>query len=302
MIEITDSTIFWMIGIVGSSLGVFLNVWLLLVLAKKRKYPCSFLFACTASFDLLFSITEVFTQHQIAIKNGVMFVLAHGIEWAIRPYYVAMLSVFILHCFVCMHALFILPALYHYHYLFVKNQCRTPSKLILIKNLAITTTVGLLVAVPAAIGVDEAIERGRRHYLAMFDDEWFQANAKNFLYASDIRDVGTMFFFGLDLTFTTLSIAFTSYYAFRARLLTIENEDEWMNDPSKIPFIRSQFTRALMYRTINTWILALLPLALVVTAIIFRLDIEILGNGIIAPWSSLGLFNAATTLFVLYKS
>ncbi|KAI6171834.1 hypothetical protein M3Y98_00906200 [Aphelenchoides besseyi] len=162
------------------------------------------------------------------------------------------------------------------------HQCRTPSKLILIKSLAITTTLGLLVAVPAAIGVDEAIERGRKHYLAMFDDEWFQANAKNFLYAFDIRDVGTMFFFGLNLTFTTLSIAF--------RITLFELRVGYKDSVHSIT-VHS-----------NANVSNNQHVDIVFTAIIFRLDIEILGNGIIAPWSSLGLLNAVTTLIVLSRS
>ncbi|KAI6238599.1 hypothetical protein M3Y99_00663600 [Aphelenchoides fujianensis] len=305
MSDLTEVTVFWLIGLVGSTSGVVLNLVLLFVLLKRwPKYAFSFLFATTACFDLFFAVTEIFTQHQIAVKNGVMFVLsAHSIEWLLRPYYLVMMLVLCVHFFGCMHQLLILAALYQYHFEYVRKRFRTPDKIILFRNLAISCTGGLIIAIAATIGIDEAMERGRKHYIDMFDDEYFQANAKNFLYAADIRDGATMLFFGLDLLFVTISIAATAYYAFRARLSSIDNEDEWTrnaNDPhaNKIPFARSQFTRILSARTIITWVV-LIPLLMVVTALIFRLNIELLGGGVMAPWSFIPALNAATTLFVL---
>lgn len=64
--------------------------------------------------------------------------------------------------------------------------CRTPKHHILFRNLVITLCLALLVALSAAFGIKQSMERGRDYYLQMFDDNWFQENEEYFLYACDI--------------------------------------------------------------------------------------------------------------------
>ncbi|KAI6184830.1 hypothetical protein M3Y97_00638300 [Aphelenchoides bicaudatus] len=226
-----------------------------------------------------------------------MFVLARGIEWMVKEYTFLIEVIFLLHCAVCMHAIFILPALYQYHYVFVKNGCRAPKHITLFRNLALTLFLALLVALFAALGINQSMERGRSYYLQMFDDNWFHENESYFLYACDIRDVGTIGYFAGGLTIIALSIGLTSYYAFKARSHHFEDDVE--DHRSKVPVTRTLFTRVLIIRTINTWIFALFPISLVASSMIFRFDIEAIGDLVMSPWCFLPTVNAAATLFLI---
>ncbi|CAD5213295.1 unnamed protein product [Bursaphelenchus okinawaensis] len=68
----------------------------------------------SACYDFTFSLVEIVQQHELVIKNGIMFIIPKGIENMINHEICPLF--FFPHLFLCSMGCFILPAQYHYRY------------------------------------------------------------------------------------------------------------------------------------------------------------------------------------------
>ncbi|KAI6193448.1 hypothetical protein M3Y96_01018800 [Aphelenchoides besseyi] len=192
--------LYGLIDNLGALLGIGSNsllIWIIFRVAKGKLQLYSYLVLISSIFDLFFSVIE-----QLLVRHGILFVMAHGIEsqlgdWA---HYFCMIP----HIFSCTHSVLILGLCYEI--------VTSPSLCTLLKYTAVSSAASLFVGCSAGVGIFQAKQRGFDYYMAQMDGPWFNEKAKRFLtYACDIRDIGTICFYGGALVFTTICFWMSVY-------------------------------------------------------------------------------------------
>ncbi|CAD5213325.1 unnamed protein product [Bursaphelenchus okinawaensis] len=173
---------------------------------SRRKSSAQYvkLVLIAACFDCSFAIEELITQHQLHVKGGVIYILAHGIEQFVpeKFYWLCLIP----HGFFTVHGLFILSGLYHFRYTMMINV--NTSTWILARNICITSTCALVTACSLAYGVTQGEKlRGYSYYYKKLENEWFGKYGQNyFVYAADLTVNAFVFaFFPVGL-FTFLAL------------------------------------------------------------------------------------------------
>ncbi|KAI6209134.1 hypothetical protein M3Y96_00188900 [Aphelenchoides besseyi] len=281
--KLTYGDVLWAASLCASLLGIALNALLIVAIHKTgRRLVYSRLFLVAAIFDLFFSVVELLTQHQIAVKNGVMFLLPRGIEWwfkngAFGINYV----IFIIHCFAYMQGIFILAALFRYRFILAKEPHALPSKYL--DGLVVSTIGAIVCSLSAAIGVYQASKKGWNYYENVLKRS--NVSTKFFMYVVDIRDFGTIGYFFGGLLLSTVSFVIVLLYA---RQAFIQPKDE----DAKTRVHQAQMTQALVFRTLTTLVFGVWP-------VVFRFDAEIFGTGMMFTWPWTAVLNAVVTLFII---
>ncbi|KAI6203851.1 hypothetical protein M3Y94_00604700 [Aphelenchoides besseyi] len=297
--KLTYGDVLWATSLCASLLGIALNALLIVAIQKTgRRLVYSRLFLVAAIFDLFFSVVEMLTQHQIAVKNGVMFLLPRGIEWwfkdgAFGINYV----IFILHCFAYMQGIFILAALFRYRFILAKEPHAPPSKYL--DGLIVSTIGAIVCSLSAAIGVYQASKKGWSYYENVLKRS--NVSTKFFMYVVDIRDFGTIGYFFGGLLLSTISFAVVILYA---RQAFIQPKDE----DAKTRVHQAQMTQALVFRTLTTLVFGVWPILKETSirqlccqkqCVVFRFDAEIFGTGMMFTWPWTAVLNAVITLFII---
>ncbi|KAI6170579.1 hypothetical protein M3Y97_01137600 [Aphelenchoides bicaudatus] len=240
-------------------LGMIFNALLIVAIFKatdQNLKSYSYLLLASACFDFFFSVVEFFTLHQLLSVEGKLMIMSHGfVERFIFPYFGSILM--IPHVFAANHGLLILVAQYHYRYRIVTGaDC---SVRILIRDLAITCSLGWIMAAMAWWGTVQAGWRGRDYYVPYIQKQDFYVRANEYvLYVSDGQDFITAAYFKCSFWFTYICFALSVYYAIRSWLFVRQNRIEGNKRTKRM---QAQFTRSLIVQTINTMIFALIPLS-----------------------------------------
>ncbi|CAD5232350.1 unnamed protein product [Bursaphelenchus xylophilus] len=288
--------IHWLNDTIACALGFTLNVFLVIAILKTstdkfRSY--SYLVLTGAVFDIIFSTFEWISLHQLLIKNGIMYVMPHGLEFNLFKYFGYHLM--IAHCFVGMHGLWILPAHYHYRYVIITKPSAPVT--VLLRNLLITSTTALCMGAVAVIGVNQAMARGFDYYLSQIDEEWFDQNGNShFLYAMDFRDSGTLAFFFVSFGITTVCFGISIYYAYKAWKFIVKSGGERSKRTTRL---QEQFTKSLLAQTINAVIFAVMPISVMCLSMQFKLNCKWSGLWVMSVISWLAAANAILTLIII---
>ncbi|KAI6223134.1 hypothetical protein M3Y99_01458600 [Aphelenchoides fujianensis] len=240
-------------------LGMIFNSLLIYAIVKVtdsnlRSY--SYLLLASACFDLFFSVIEFCTLHQLLSCGSVLVIMSHGfVERFLFPYVGSLLM--IPHVFAANHGLMILAAQFHYRYRLVADG--EASVWILVRDLAITTSLGWLMACSAWWGTVISLQRPREYYLEMINQQSFYKRAAEYaLYVSDQQDTITMIYFKSSFWFTYICFGVSVYYGLRSYLHVRANGSMGNQRTERL---QAQFTRSLVVQTVNTCIFALIPLS-----------------------------------------
>ncbi|KAI6196305.1 hypothetical protein M3Y94_01093300 [Aphelenchoides besseyi] len=271
---------------------------MLLILAAfktaGRKLPSySYLFIGVGIFDGFFAFTEFATQHQLIVKSGIMYVLPRGLEQRLSP---SLYPIFALpHGFVTMHGLFIFGALYKFRHDILTRSEASLSHLLSV--LALTIASGMFTGISLVVAIYQTKERGDEFYISQLNENWRQDNdLKYFMYAVDIRDIGAMGFFYGGLVFAFIWVTVAAFYTYKAWKFVNATTAQ----PSKRTIaLQRQFTLSLIVQTVNAFLFAVIPVALICFSIIFRLDGDFIGTCTLLPLSWLPFVNSALTIFVV---
>ncbi|KAI6239892.1 hypothetical protein M3Y99_00521600 [Aphelenchoides fujianensis] len=287
--KLTYGDVLWFTSLCGSAFGIGLNALLIAAIQKTgRRLIYSRLFLVAAVFDLFFSIVEILTQHQIAVKNGVMFLLPRGVEWIFKDYAFGLnYVIFAVHCFAYMQGIFVLPALFRYRFVLAKESHASPVK---IYDGLIAASVGALIcAISATVGMYQASKRSWNYYQTMIQRDFA---SKFFLYALDIRDAGTIGYFFGGLLLSVISFVIVILYG-RQTFRQPKDED------AKTRVLQAQMTQGLVFRTLTTLLFGVGPVTLAAICVVFRFDAEIFGTGMMSSWPWTSPANALIVLWVI---
>ncbi|KAI6185005.1 hypothetical protein M3Y97_00657900 [Aphelenchoides bicaudatus] len=282
----------------GASCGIFTNFLLIIAIFKTsgraKIQSFSYMVLVSAIFDTFFCVIEVLTQHQTLVKKGVLFLMPHGIETVLGPwsYYVFMIP----HVFSCTMAVVIRGPQYKFRYDLISGQVNDPIW-DLFKYVLVAMSAALFCGVSASFGIYQANQRGKQHYLDQMDGPTFNDNFKKyFLYACDIRDIGTIGFYGGGLVFTTICFWLCVYWVWKTQKY-VNGRGEERSERTKA--MQRQFTLSLIAQSINALVFAIIPVSMVCASMILRLDAEFIGMGTMVPLSWLSSANAILTLLIV---
>ncbi|KAI6185489.1 hypothetical protein M3Y98_00029100 [Aphelenchoides besseyi] len=112
-----------------------------------------------------------------------MFIMSWGVEYTLYPY-VGHFFMFC-HCTVGMQGLWLLAAQYNFRYEIITNS--DVSIRLLVRNVAITFSLSLLMAIFGCYGTIQATKRrGREYYAKQINSNWLdQEGSQHFIYAMD---------------------------------------------------------------------------------------------------------------------
>ncbi|KAI6230253.1 hypothetical protein M3Y99_01080800 [Aphelenchoides fujianensis] len=310
-VNLMPSDIYGFVDLLGSSIGIFTNALLIVAIFKTsgrgKIQAFSYMVLVSAIFDSFFCWVEVITQHvslsfhsplnrsfqSIVVRKGVLFVFPHGIEAVLGEwsYYVFIVP----HVFSCTQAVVIRGPQYKFRYDLISSRTTEPLKQ-LAKYVAMSCGISLFVGLSASLGIYQAKQRGDAHYLAQLDGTSNEGMKSQFRYAADIRDIGTLCFYGGGFLFTTACFWICVYYVWKAyKFVATRSEDPSARTKS----LQRQFTLSLIAQSVNALLLSITPVSFVCTAMLFRLDADFIGAGFMVPCSWLSVANATLTLYIV---
>ncbi|KAI6237655.1 Serpentine receptor class delta-1 [Aphelenchoides besseyi] len=291
------STIHFFNDTIACVLGIVLNLLLMYVIIKTlnrniRSY--GYLVFVGAAFDVLFAIVELITLHQLLIKDGIMFIMSWGVEYSLYSY-VGHFFMF-WHCTVGMHGLWLLAAQYNFRYEIITNSA--VSIRLLVRNVAITFSLSLLMAIFGYYGTIQAINRrGREYYAKQINANWLDREGSlHFIYAMDFRDSATLIFFFVSFLITIVCYCVSMFYAWKAYKFIREHRSA--DRSQRTVRLESQFTKS-SKSTVNAIIFAAAPIILMCVSMQLRLDIWFAGLWTMSFLSFLPAANAILALCVI---
>jgi hypothetical protein len=146
-----------------------------------------------------------------------------------------------------------------------------------------TAPCGLFTGISLAYSIYESKQRGDDYYRNLMNGPWFNDNARRYyMYSCDIRDVGGKLFFYGGLLLSGFWVNVSIYYSWRAWKHVNHHQVE---RSERTRALQSQFTWSLVIQTINACLFAVIPISLICVAMIFRLDGEFIGMGVMSPLS-----------------
>ncbi|KAI6229986.1 hypothetical protein M3Y99_01106900 [Aphelenchoides fujianensis] len=277
--------IHWLNDFVACVCGIFLNlllIWAIRMTANRNNRQYGHLVLVGALFDVLFSIVELITLHQLSIKDGKMFIMSRGPEFFLRP-----------------HVGNPFMALYSFRYEIITNS--DVSVRVLLRNVGITS---LLAGVMAFIGWFGTLQaegrRGRAFYEQQVDDWWKDGDgSSHFVYAMDYRDPFTLAFFFVSLLITNVCFGASLFYAYKAWRFV--HDHQTAERSARTVRMERQFTRSLVAQTICALVFAGLPISVMCTAMQFNLSIRIAGLWTMSWISWLAAANALLAIVIIEK-
>ncbi|CAD5220207.1 unnamed protein product [Bursaphelenchus xylophilus] len=283
--------------VIALILGVIFNALLIMAIRmSRRKSSAQYvkLVLIAAVFDFFFAIEELFSQHQLHVKGGVIYMLAHGVEQLMPPhlYWICIIP----HGFFTVHGLFILSGLYHFRYKMMIDVNTSPW--MLVRNVGITSLSALLTSCCLTYGIFQGMnERGYGYYYKRLENEWFgKYGQRYFVYAADLDFAGIKAYFFLGLTLASVSVFLIFFYAYKAWKFVNPNAH---SSSAKTKLMQAQFTRAILIQTVNAFVFAFFPVGLFTFLAIFRFNGEYLGILVMAVVSWLPAANGAITIYVV---
>ncbi|KAI6174717.1 hypothetical protein M3Y97_01021200 [Aphelenchoides bicaudatus] len=252
------------------------------------------MFLVAAVFDLFFSGLEILTQNQVAVNDGVVIVLCHGLERYI-PQWFTIYVVLPLHTGTLMHGVMILPVLYRFRYLIISRP--QTSFMSLVKSLVLSIIGSLMVGAACGMAASQSLERPRDVYMNRYSKGWREENEAYFEYAGEKEDSGTLLAAYLTFCFTVASIFFIFYYFILAYKFI--NRSTVTTRSQRTRSLQNQFTWILVAQTVIAFVFSLFPLILITTCLLMRIQVESVGIGIMTPLSFLPAANALLTLLVI---
>ncbi|KAI6199331.1 hypothetical protein M3Y96_00615500 [Aphelenchoides besseyi] len=292
------STIHFFNDTIACVLGIVLNLLLMYVIIKTlnrniRSY--GYLVFVGAAFDVFFAIVELITLHQLLIKDGIMFIMSWGVEYTLYPY-VGHFFMFC-HCTVGMQGLWLLAAQYNFRYEIITNS--DVSIRLLVRNVAITFSLSLLMAIFGCYGTIQATKRrGREYYAKQINSNWLdQEGSQHFIYAMDFRDSATLIFFFGSFFITIVCYGVSMFYAWKACKYIREHRSA--DRSHRTVRLDRQFTKSLVMQTVNAIIFAAAPIILMCVSMQLRLDICFAGLWTMSFLSLLPAANAILALVVI---
>ncbi|CAD5223490.1 unnamed protein product [Bursaphelenchus okinawaensis] len=278
------------------TLGLIFNSLLLYTIWRLRKtYRGNYskLFLISAVFDWVLSWEELLIQHDLHVKNRVMYVMGHGIEHLL-PH--DTFPIFMLpHAFFTIHGVFILAVQYRYRYIVMTDS--TASGRHLAKDLAISISCGIIVACGLCYGTHQSQSIPWHVWRNNIKDDWIgEYGVEDFVYASDLRFSGTKIYFALGLTFSTITLSLVAYYAYKAwKFVNPENTVS-----SRTRHLQQQFTRTLIVQTCNAFCFSMFPITMNVCLVLFRPPGDLYYSAFVMPLISwLPAANGFMTLHVV---
>ncbi|KAI6193447.1 hypothetical protein M3Y96_01018700 [Aphelenchoides besseyi] len=291
------SNLYGFIDLLGSSIGIMTNALLIIAIFKTsgrgKIQAFSYMVFVSAVFDSFFCWVEVLTQHAIVVRKGVLFVFPHGIESVLGEwsYYVFIVP----HVFSCTQAVLIRGPQYKFRCDLISGKATDPMRQ-LAKYVAISSFASLLVGFSASYGIYQTKRRGDQYYLTQLDGTSNENMKRNFLYACDIRDIGTFCFYGGGFVLTTICFWLCVYYVWKAYKFVAGRAE----DPSeRTKSLQRQFTLSLIAQSVNAVIFAIAPVSMVCISMLLRLDSDFIGAGTMVPLSWLSVANATLTLYIV---
>ncbi|KAI6226296.1 hypothetical protein M3Y99_01308400 [Aphelenchoides fujianensis] len=300
-------TFCWLVDLVGSAVGVFLNVLLLAAIfrSSRRKQAYSFMFLFTAGFDLAYSLLELAIQRRLTVEQGVLVVMPHGVE---RLFPSSLYGVVFLHLFLAMNSIFILPCQYKYRYDILNDSRTTVERLVL--YVCVASAVAVLCGANAVWVAVEQQRRPAAHYVQLL--EAAEVDGREFyLYGADIEDLSSRCFYYFTAPVTTnIALFLCAFYLWKSvrfvnsHQTTISSEHtRSLARQFKISLIvQVGYTqeRSLMkggLQTINFLVFAFAPNSILSISIVHR--VRFLSSYTMLPASWLPAVNALTTLLII---
>uniref|UniRef100_A0A1I7SUW8 G_PROTEIN_RECEP_F1_2 domain-containing protein n=1 Tax=Bursaphelenchus xylophilus TaxID=6326 RepID=A0A1I7SUW8_BURXY len=288
-------TTLWAFDNLGVFLGLILNSLLFMAIVKttdQRIRHFSYLALSMSVSDIFYSLVEGATQHQLLIRNGMFLVMPHGVESFLGPW---SYSVFMwLHSAVVMQSLLILPALCHYRYKLKTFKAGT-DMFIVIRNVAISASLSVVLGLCLACGVEQAKRRGYTYYRRFVNPEWFDSDGSTlFKYACDMRDLGTVVYFAGGFFLAIIGVIMAGYYSLKA-WKTVNSQDA----SERTKELQRQFTRTLVAQTINAAVFAIFPATVASTTMQGGIDVHAAGAVVMSQVSWLPSANALLAIYLI---
>ncbi|CAD5223086.1 unnamed protein product [Bursaphelenchus xylophilus] len=293
------SDFFWINDLVGSFLGFALNTLLIITVVcskkKRRLDPYARMIIVMSLNDLLFCAFELGIQHLLCVAEYKMFVNAHGFEQHIPTWLLP--YTFLIHDFLLMNCLSLLPAIYCYRYELMSSPGRAEEWRSILSKVGIALFSSLICAVFGMLAVRKMLTRDKNMYMETLPSAWiFGDNQTFFLYAVDLMD-----WEGLSWIFTTsiisaISLSLTTYYAWKS----------YSAANMKLSFIsartkslQKQFTKSILAQTIAIILLENVPAGVLFTGTYFGFNSNFYGTLIMWPLSWVSAAGAGITFYFM---
>ncbi|KAI6170693.1 hypothetical protein M3Y97_01118900 [Aphelenchoides bicaudatus] len=127
---------------------------------KKKLTVYSWMFLISAAFDALFSCVALFAQHQLTVRDGIMFISPLGIETLIGGQ--TYLFIQLPQIFLIQHCVLILAAQYKFRYEIIKSSKTAGTQMI--KYACVTAFFSLISGILAIFSAHKSKQRGVDYY------------------------------------------------------------------------------------------------------------------------------------------
>ncbi|CAD5220259.1 unnamed protein product [Bursaphelenchus xylophilus] len=248
----------------------------------------------SATYSILYGVVEFVTQHELVMKDGVLFCIPKGLEkYLSRNLYGVFLFPHV--CLSCL-GLYILPCNYQYEYALLSDPTSV-SRATLIRNIAIASVGSMFAGVLSLFAARTARARPVEYYKDLLSDDWMTEGDSTYMITMDARDLSTKLYFGLAGALSSGFVLAAMYYVFKIRTFLHQNQKK----SNKTKRLEDQFTRVVIIQGFNTFFFAFIPLSVVSLGTLTHIRLEIMGLLVMIPLSWLPVANGLYTLLAIRK-
>ncbi|CAD5214524.1 unnamed protein product [Bursaphelenchus okinawaensis] len=280
---------------IGSVLGVILNCLLMYIIFKtttQQNKEYTKMLKAASFFDMLFSFTELITQHTLVVKRGWMIMIPNGFEkWAGANWYVPF---YMLHMFVMAMGMYIFLAQYHYRYSLLSQP--VTSEWLLFRNIVIAMTVSILAAVFSVWVLNPSLVNGSWHYLKFLDKMWSPDGNKTYAYAIDTDYPRALAYFYLLGVLSTVFFWSCVFYVYKIMKYVYQPME---NISSKTRRMQIQFTVVIIIQGLTCFLFSYLPISFIAVFTLLRTQNEYVGLFMLMPLSWLPATNGLVSLLLV---
>uniref|UniRef100_A0A1I7RQF6 G_PROTEIN_RECEP_F1_2 domain-containing protein n=1 Tax=Bursaphelenchus xylophilus TaxID=6326 RepID=A0A1I7RQF6_BURXY len=286
---------YWISDTAGSTSGVLVNLLVLFVIYKTTTSSTSAygrMLMATATYDALFSACEFVEQHQVILKNGIMFVIPKGVEKCLDHGLYPLF--FFPHLFLCTMGCFILPAQYYYRYMLITS----PNKVTgytLVRSLIVAALAACACATAGTIGLYHSRQLPPEYYMEQVDPAWLTEGNSTYMYAVDTADEASSLYFHFAGVFSNIFFTASLYYIYK--IVRFMNSTSTTSS-KRTRKMQQQFTRVIIIQGIDTFLFAFIPLSVVCMGVLFHGDWPVLGMLVMMPLCWLPFVNGMFSLTV----
>ncbi|CAD5217053.1 unnamed protein product [Bursaphelenchus okinawaensis] len=293
------SQFFWCVDMFGLSIGLMLELMLIIVVFNFRGGKNSMMelygrmVVCIAIQDFCFCFYEINVQHILCFSQNKMFVNAFGWERFVPTW--ALPICFFFHVFFIFNSFTFLPAIYSYKYEYLKNAalswrglfCRVFTAMFC---SGISSMAGFL-------AIRKSVSRGRDYYLRILPKAWSDEHGNtNFIYAVDLDDIEGVLWVAATIVLSCCSIIITAYYAVKSSRV-VGNGVQKQTKQGKS--IQKQFNNGILAQTITIGVMSNIPSLVLFTCIALGIDGTYLGTMFMLPMSYVSATGAILTLYCM---